>query len=47
MALQASKEALDDYYRPGDLTKLEELFQFTEMSHSVRDYMPNFTTDFR
>ena len=26
--------------------KLKDLFAFSEINHSVRDYMPNFTTDF-
>ncbi|GAB6033742.1 hypothetical protein CHUAL_013865 [Chamberlinius hualienensis] len=44
----ATDECLDsysDYYRPYELTVFSELFAFT-MNHSVRDYMPNFTTDF-
>jgi hypothetical protein len=45
-ALQAAQEPLDDFYRPFELTVLHELFAFSEINHSVRDYMPNFTTDF-
>merc|ERR1719397_2459376 len=37
---------MEDYYRPFELTVLQELFAFSEINHSVRDYMPNFTTDF-
>lgn len=44
--LQAPEEPMDDYYRPFELTVLQDLFAFSEISHSVRDYMPNFTTDF-
>jgi len=44
--IQSSSEALDDYYRPFELTVLQDLFAFSEINHSVRDYMPNFTTDF-
>ena len=43
---QGRHELLDDYYRPCELTVLQELFAFSEINHSVRDYMPNFTTDF-
>ena len=43
---QGRQELLDDYYRPCELTVLQELFAFSEINHSVRDYMPNFTTDF-
>ncbi|XP_068202078.1 polyphosphoinositide phosphatase isoform X1 [Palaemon carinicauda] len=33
-----------DHYRPTEFCVLSELFSY-HMSHSVRDYMPNFTTD--
>ena len=46
VARQSRLELLDDYYRPGELTVLQELFAFSEINHSVRDFMPNFTTDF-
>jgi len=46
VSLQSSKESLDDYYRPFELTELQNLFAFSEINHSVRDFMPNFTTDF-
>jgi len=46
VSLQSSREALDDYYRPFELTELQNLFAFSEINHSVRDFMPNFTTDF-
>jgi len=36
----------EDYYHPFELTVLNDLFAFSEINHSVRDYMPNFTTDF-
>lgn len=36
----------EDYYHPFELTVLQDLFAFSEINHSVRDYMPNFTTDF-
>merc|ERR1712025_457529 len=36
----------DDYYRPFELTVLQDLFAFSEINHSVRDYMPNNTTNF-
>merc|ERR1712025_451459 len=36
----------DDYYRPFELTVLQDLFTFSEINHSVRDYMPHFTTDY-
>jgi len=39
-------ESTDDYYHPYELTVLQDLFAFSEINHSVRDYMPNFTTDF-
>ena len=45
-ALQTTKDVFDDFYHPSSLTVLSELFQFSELSHSVRDHMPNFTTDF-
>ena len=32
-------EILDDYYRPFELTVLQDLFAFSEINHSVRDYM--------
>lgn len=41
-------EAVDsyaDYYRPYELTVLCNTFAF-KISHSVRDFMPNFTTNF-
>lgn len=44
----AQDEKVDGYlefYRPYELSVLSELFSYT-MSHSVRDVMPNFTTDF-
>lgn len=34
-----------EYYRPFELSVMYDLFAYT-MSHSVRDFMPNFTTDF-
>jgi hypothetical protein len=34
-----------DFYRPNEFSTLSELLTFT-MSHSCRDFMPNFTTDF-
>eukprot|EP00095_Tigriopus_kingsejongensis_P006225 maker-scaffold301_size216225-snap-gene-0.18 protein:Tk06225 transcript:maker-scaffold301_size216225-snap-gene-0.18-mRNA-1 annotation:"polyphosphoinositide phosphatase isoform x2" len=43
------KEEFDlyhDYYRPFELSVLSELFPFKEVSHSVRDYMPNCCTDY-
>ena len=43
---QSSTEILDDFYRPLELTVLQDLFAFSEINHSVRDYMPHFTTDF-
>ena len=43
---QSHQEILDDYYEPFKLTVLQELFAFSEINHSVRDFMPNFTTDF-
>ena len=46
VASQSRLELLDDYYRPCELTVLQELFAFSEINHSVRDFMPNFTTDF-
>ncbi|XP_063610918.1 polyphosphoinositide phosphatase-like [Penaeus indicus] len=33
-----------DHHRPSEFCVLSELFSY-QMSHSVRDYMPNFTTD--
>ena len=45
-SLQSSHEPLNDYYHPFELTVLQEVFAFHEINHSVRDYMPNFTTDF-
>lgn len=33
-----------DHHRPSEFCVLSELFSY-HMSHSVRDYMPNFTTD--
>jgi len=46
VSMQSPREALDDYYRPFELTELQNLFAFSEINHSVRDFMPNFTTDF-
>merc|ERR1712106_577171 len=46
LRLQTHLDPLDDYYRPFELTVLQDLFAFSEINHSVRDYMPNFTTDF-
>ena len=43
---QSQLEILDDYYRPFELTVLQDLFAFSEINHSVRDYMPNNTTNF-
>jgi len=43
---QSQNEPLDDYYRPFEFTELQNLFAFSEINHSVRDFMPNFTTDF-
>ena len=43
---QRRSEILDDYYRPFELTVLQDLFAFNEINHSVRDFMPNFTTEF-
>ncbi|KAK2719450.1 polyphosphoinositide phosphatase-like isoform X2 [Artemia franciscana] len=34
-----------EYYRPFELTVMTDTYVFT-MAHSVRDFMPNFTTDF-
>ena len=45
-SLQSCHEPLNDYYHPFELTVLQEVFAFHEINHSVRDYMPNFTTDF-
>ncbi|XP_023245586.1 polyphosphoinositide phosphatase isoform X2 [Copidosoma floridanum] len=44
----AKEEMIDvyyDYYRPYELSLLSELFSY-QVSHSVRDFMPHFTTDF-
>merc|ERR1740123_263410 len=35
-----------DNYHPQHLTVFSELFSIKEVSHSVRDYMPNCETDF-
>merc|ERR1719309_1436351 len=43
---QFGSETQEDYYHPYELTVLQDLFAFSEINHSVRDYMPNFTTDF-
>jgi len=43
---QNMTESTEDYYHPFELTVLQDLFAFSEINHSVRDYMPNFTTDF-
>lgn len=45
----ASAEEFDlyqDYYRPFELSVLNELFPYREVSHSVRDYMPNCCTEY-
>jgi len=39
-------DMIDEYYHPFELTVLQDLFAFAEINHSVRDYMPNCTTDF-
>ncbi|XP_076064117.1 polyphosphoinositide phosphatase FIG4 [Oratosquilla oratoria] len=41
---QAKIDTYVDYHRPTEFCILSELFT-CHMSHSVRDYMPNFTTD--
>merc|ERR1719318_961345 len=46
LRLQSHLDPQDDYYRPFELTELQNLFAFSEINHSVRDFMPNFTTDF-
>lgn len=38
-------DAYADYYRPRQFIPLCDLYAF-KVSHSVRDFMPNFTTDF-
>jgi len=43
---QNNLELFEDYYRPFELTVLQDLFTFSEINHSVRDYMPHFTTDY-
>ena len=35
-----------DNYHPQHLTVFSELFSIKEVSHSVRDYMPNCETDY-
>ena len=35
-----------DHYHPGALSIVSDLFPFKEVSHSVRDYMPNCETNF-
>eukprot|EP00094_Tigriopus_californicus_P011616 TCALIF_11221-PA protein Name:"Similar to Fig4 Polyphosphoinositide phosphatase (Mus musculus)" AED:0.27 eAED:0.27 QI:0/0/0/0.63/0.9/0.72/11/0/1202 len=45
----AASEEFDlyqDYYRPFELSVLNELFPYREVSHSVRDYMPNCCTEY-
>ena len=36
-----------DHYMLDQFTRLSEMFQFKEVSHSVRDYMPYNETDYR
>jgi hypothetical protein len=43
---QNMNDIIDDFYHPFELTVLQDLFAFAEINHSVRDYMPNCTTDF-
>ncbi|CAG2062765.1 unnamed protein product, partial [Timema podura] len=40
-----SVDGYQDYHRPHELTVLGETFAF-EISHSVRDFMPHFTTSY-
>lgn len=37
----------EDFYRPNELTVMSEMFQYKDVGHSVRDYMPNCCTDYR
>jgi hypothetical protein len=43
---EKTADLFNDYYRPFEFTVMQDLFPFSEINHSVRDYMPNFTTDF-
>jgi hypothetical protein len=36
----------ENYYRAFEMTSMSDFFPFSEVHHSVRDQMPNFTTDF-
>lgn len=38
-------DAYVDYHRPNELSVLSEVFAF-QISHSFKDFMPNFTTDY-
>ncbi|XP_014233608.1 polyphosphoinositide phosphatase isoform X2 [Trichogramma pretiosum] len=38
-------DVYDDFYRPSELSLLSEVYGY-QVSHSVRDFMPHFTTDF-
>lgn len=42
-----SDKLYNDYYRPFEMTTLNELFLIKEASHSVKDFMPNCCTDYR
>ncbi|KAL0277006.1 UNVERIFIED_CONTAM: hypothetical protein PYX00_004440 [Menopon gallinae] len=47
IAVRPDEECVDgylDYHRPNELTVLSETFSH-DISHSVRDFMPNFTTN--
>ena len=43
---QGVAELYEDYYKPQEFNVMNETFQFKEVGHSVRDYMPNCCTDY-